>query len=626
MYQNQLQNFSFLLQNQWQLNLIPMLTGCAWVIIPMQMGLANTLNSQESLTKSANSMVSIPPKPLTLDELKIAQIPTNPIPPGRDVPPPQDVTPGQPGIPELEAPTPIIPLPSPDELLNPQTPPPPSQIDESAVPSRIFVKQFVVEGSTIYKPEKFAEILEKYTNRELSFIELLEARSQITKLYVDNGYVTTGAIIPPQEIKDGIVKIQVVEGELEAINVSGVSRLNPNYIRSRLQYSIRKPVNVPQVLEALRTLQLDPLIKNLSAELGAGVRPGTNVLEVRIQEADSFTTQIVLDNGRSPSVGTFRRRVQISEANLLGWGDGLSIGYTNTDGSNAFDASYSLPINPRNGTINFSYSVTANNVIEAPFNDLDIVSNSRTYELTYRQPLYQRPSGEFTIGFTASRRESETSLLDTPFPLSPGADDQGRVRVSALRFFQEWSQRDTTQVFAARSQFSIGVGAFDATINDNAPDSRFYLWRGQAQWVRLLAPDTLLLIRGDAQIADRPLLSSEQFGLGGLGSVRGYRQDFLLTDNGAIFTTEVRLPVWKQRQNLLHIIPFIDIGTAWNKSGNEARLDNNTLASIGLGLQLNLGERFNARLDYGIPLISVDSRKNSWQENGIYFTISTTPF
>lgn len=621
MYQNQPQKFSFLLQNQWQLKLIPMLTGCAWVIIPMQIGFANTLNSQESLTTSGNSMVSVSAKPLTLDELQIAQIP-----PGRDIPPPQDVTPGQPGIPELETPRPIIPLPSPEELLNPQTPPPPSQIDESAVPSRIFVKQFVVEGSTIYKPEKFAEILEKYTNRELSFVELLEARSQITKLYVDNGYVTTGAIIPPQEIKDGIVKIQVVEGELEAINVSGVSRLNPNYIRSRLQYSIRKPVNVPQVLEALRTLQLDPLIENLSAELGAGVRPGTNVLEVRIQEADSFTTQIVLDNGRSPSVGTFRRRVQISEANLLGWGDGLSIGYTNTDGSNAFDASYSLPINPRNGTINFSYSVTANNVIEAPFNDLDIVSNSRTYELTYRQPLYQRPSGEFTIGFTASRRESETSLLDTPFPLSPGADDQGRVRVSALRFFQEWSQRDTTQVFAARSQFSIGVGAFDATINDNAPDSRFYLWRGQAQWVRLLAPDTLLLIRGDAQIADRPLLSSEQFGLGGLGSVRGYRQDFLLTDNGAIFTTEVRLPVWKQRQNLLHIIPFIDIGTAWNKSGNEARLDNNTLASIGLGLQLNLGERFNARLDYGIPLISVDSRKNSWQENGIYFTISTTPF
>ncbi|BAZ06820.1 ShlB/FhaC/HecB family hemolysin secretion/activation protein [Calothrix sp. NIES-3974] len=619
MYQNQPQKFSFLLQNQWQLKLIPMLTGCAWVIIPMQMGLANTLNSQESLTTSGNSMVSA--KPLTGDKLQIVQIP-----PGRDIPPPQDVTPGQPGIPELETPRPIIPLPSPGELLNPQTPPPPSQIDESAVPSRIFVKQFVVEGSTIYKPEKFAEILEKYTNRELSFVELLEARSQITKLYVDNGYVTTGAIIPPQEIKDGIVKIQVIEGELEAIKVSGVSRLNPNYIRSRLQYSIRKPVNVPQVLEALRTLQLDPLIENLSAELGAGVRPGTNVLEVRIQEADSFRTEIVLDNGRSPSVGTFRRRVQISEGNLLGWGDGLSVGYTNTDGSNAFDASYSLPINPRNGTINFSYSVTANNVIEAPFNDLDIVSNSRTYELTYRQPLYQRPSGEFTIGFTASRRESETSLLDTPFPLSPGADDQGRVRVSALRFFQEWSQRDTTQVFAARSQFSIGVGAFDATINDNAPDSRFYLWRGQAQWVRLLAPDTLLLIRGDAQIADRPLLSSEQFGLGGLGSVRGYRQDFLLTDNGAIFTTEVRLPVWKQRQNLLHIIPFIDIGTAWNKSGNEARLDNNTLASIGLGLQLNLGERFNARLDYGIPLISVDSRKNSWQENGIYFTISTTPF
>lgn len=663
MYKNNQRYTHLKSQENWKISVTPLLTGLVWIISPVAICEAQSISDRQNLsedrinlsesskqisslqTSSVESAkflaLEVPSsgqddlirslrsvKTPSQNPLKLAQAPVNPLPPGRDVPPPQDVIPPtQPQLPENIPQQPTTPLPPPEELLNSPTPQPSNnEPNPEDAPSRIFVKSFVIEGSTVFKPEKFQEILKDYTNRELSFTELLQARSQVTKLYVDNGYVTTGAIIPPQSLTDGVVTIRVVEGGLEAINVSGLRRLNSGYVRSRLARSTRKPVNLPKVLEALRVLQLNPLIENLSAELTAGSRPGTNVLEVRVKEADTFSTQIVLDNGRSPSVGSFRRRIQVNEANLLGLGDGISIGYTNTDGSNGLDVSYSLPVNARNGAVSFSYGTTSSNVIEEPFNDLDIISDSRYYELTYRQPIFQSPAEEFTVGFTASRRESETSLLDTPFPLSQGADDEGRTRVSALRFFQEWSKRDSTQVLAARSQFNIGVGAFDATINDDAPDSRFYMWRGQAQWVRLLAPDTLFLVRGDVQLADRPLLGTEQFGLGGLGSVRGYRQDFLLTDNGAVLAAEVRVPVWKRNQNMLQVIPFFDFGTAWNQSGNEAEIDKNTLASLGVGLQLSLGNSFNARIDYGIPLISVDSRKSTWQENGIYFTISTTPF
>ncbi len=141
-------------------------------------------------------------------------------------------------------------------------------------------------------------------------------------------------------------------------------------------------------------------------------------------------------------------------------------GYNNTDGSNAIDTSYSLPLNPRNGTLNFSYGTTSSQVIEPPFDVLDIKSQSRYYDITLRQPIIQTPSQEFALGISASRLESETSLLDMPYPLSQGGDEQGRTRISALRFFQEWTQRDTRQVIAARSQFNLGVGAFDATLND----------------------------------------------------------------------------------------------------------------------------------------------------------------
>ncbi len=229
------------------------------------------------------------------------------------------------------------------------------------------------------------------------------------------------------------------------------------------------------------------------------------------------------------------------------------------------------------------------------------------------------------VGLSVNRRESETSLLNEPFSLSLGADERGRTRISALRFFQDWTQRDIRQVIAARSQFNLGIDAFDATTNAEQPDSRFLSWLGQAQWVRLLAPDTLILVRGDVQLSTTSLVSLEQFSLGGLQSVRGYRQDLLLSDNGAFASVEVRLPILRVPDwgGVLQIAPFVDIGTSWNTGRSSA--DPSTPAALGLGLVWQ-HDRLTARIDYGVPLVSVSSTERTWQENGIYFSVFYNPF
>lgn len=376
------------------------------------------------------------------------------------------------------------------------------------------------------------------------------------------------------------------------------------------------------------------MIDNISAELRAGLSSGTNVLEVKVTEAPTWRSQVSINNGRSPSVGSLRRGVGLTQINLLGLGDGLSVGYNNTDGSNGFDLSYTLPLNPRDGYLNFSYGKTSSNIIEKPLDRFDIDSNSQYYQLTLRQPIIQTPSQEFALNLTASRNENQTFIERAATPIVPGADRQGRSRVSAIRFAQEWVQQNRGQVLAARSQFSWGIDAFDATINDKAPDSRFFSWRGQLQWIQLFGTNTsslstvpALFVRTDVQLADRPLLSPEQLGLGGFGSIRGYRQDALLTDNGVLATAELRLPVVHIRewQTVLQLVPFVDVGTGWN-SGDALQPEKNTLASVGLGLQLIKSPSFSARLDWGIPLVNLDSEKKTWQENGIYFSLEYNPF
>jgi hemolysin activation/secretion protein len=544
------------------------------------------------------------------------------------LPPPQDVRPPQPTpFPSIPSPQP---LPPPEKLFpspNPNSLPEPTLPDK--LPDTIIVERFEIVGSTVFSPQELAQVTAEFTKRPISLAELFQVRAKVTDLYLQKGYITSGTYIPPQTIQSGVIKIQVLEGKLSDIQVTGTRRLNSNYVRNRLAIATTPPLNRERLLEALQLLQLNPLIQNLSAELAAGSSPGTSILQVQIQEEKSFSTQAVLDNGRSPSVGSFRRRLQLNEGNLLGLGDGLNIAYTNTDGSNGFEASYTLPLNPRNGTLSFNFGTTSSTVIEPPFNILDIQSASRYYELTFRQPIFQSPTQEFILGLSAVHRVSEATYIEgerIPFP-SLGADGEGSTRISALRFFQEWTTRNSRQVFAVRSQFNLGIDALSATINQNAPDGRFFTWQGQAQWVRLLAPNTLLILRANTQLASRPLLPLEQFGLGGNESVRGYRQDFLLADNGAFASAQLQVPILQlpQVNGLLQLTPFFDFGVAWNNSAIN-NLNTNTLASIGLGLRWVQGDRFTARLDWGIPLIPIDSQQKTLQENGLYFSILYSPF
>lgn len=537
--------------------------------------------------------------------------------------------PQPPSIQPQPEPAPPAPLPPPEQLLPaPSLPTPPGEAPPGDIPQTITIEQFRVTGSTVFSQADFDRVTAPYTKRSISIAELFQARSAVTQLYLDNGYITSGAYIPPQRLQDGAVEIRVVEGSLEAIQVTGTRRLKPSYIESRLGIATRPPLNRNQLLEALQLLQLNPLIETISAELSAGSRPGESLLEVRVTEARTFDAQVLLNNGRVPSVGSFQRQLQLSEANLLGFGDRLTGSYSNTDGSNAFDFSYTFPVNPYNGTIRFSTGISYNRVIEEPFNILDIQSQSRYLELSFRQPILQTPNREIALGITGTQQQSQATLLDgeIPFP-ARGADEEGRTRLTALRFFQEATWRSGVEVIALRSQFSVGLNALGSTINEEPPDSRFFAWRGQAQWVRLLAPDTLFLLRGDMQIANRALLPFEQFSLGGIDSVRGYRQDALLTDSGLFASAEVRIPIWRlpQINGLLQIAPFFDLGTGWNRSG-FADPDPRTLVSLGVGLRLQISDRVTARFDWGIPLINFSGDKNTLQEKGLYFSIVASPF
>ncbi len=461
-------------------------------------------------------------------------------------------------------------------------------------------------------------------DNQFTYANWANLTTAINQFYLDQNYlvltVQCDGIDP-----DGYAIAHVVEHRITEVQIESNGVLRDSYVRSRLASAVDGAVNVEELSTSLQLLNNDSLIEKVDARLEPGLRPWENILYVEVDVAQPFQLSASVDNSRSPSIGSIQRGVQARHRNSLGLGDELSVGYRNTDGSDTLEASYTLPINPRNGTISLQYTTTSSSIIEGDFTVLDIQSESQYYDLTFRQPLTQTLSEEFALGLTLSHRRSRSEFLEAllgepvPFP-STGADAEGRTRVTALRFFQEWTQRSDQHVLALRSQFNVGLDLFDATINENAPDSHFLSWQGQAQWVRLLGDDALFLVRGGAQLSDRPLVPIEQFAFGGLGTVRGYRQDSVVADSGVFASAEVWIPVLRisEWDGVLQITPFIDFGAGWNSSDFE--LDAPTLTSLGLGLQWR-SPNVNARLDYGIPLIDVDRSGSTLQEEGFHFSM-----
>ncbi|WP_216087071.1 ShlB/FhaC/HecB family hemolysin secretion/activation protein [Stanieria cyanosphaera] len=487
--------------------------------------------------------------------------------------------------------------------------------------SRILVKKIEVLGNTVLQSQIEREV-QKLENRRVTFEDLICLRSKITQLYLNQGYVTSGAfLLNNSYLNSGIIQIQVIEGKLEKIEIKGLKRLRQDYIRNRLQLATKTPLNRYQLENGLKLLLLDPLIERLSAELTAGKTPGRNILILDLQESPTFQAGIGGDNYRPSSVGSAQFSIFASQNNLLGFGDRLSGEYGITEGLDIYNFNYSIPLNSHNGTLSFGYDNSDSRIIEDRFRDLNIKSRTRSFSLSFRQPFYKTPNTEFAIALGLDLRRSKSFLLGEPFSFSEGAED-GKSNVTAIRFSQDWLDRKTNSVLAARSQFSFGIDAFDATVNNTGTDGQFFAWLGQFQWVRQLSSGTLLVTRINGQLTPDSLLSIEKFSLGGINTVRGYPENQLVTDNGVSGSVELRFPLTSNSS--IQLIPFVEAGTGWNN--REPNPNHSTLASFGLGINWSITNNFRLQIDYGIPLIAVERSQKSLQEDGLHFSLNYQPF
>jgi hemolysin activation/secretion protein len=556
------------------------------------------------------------------------------------------------------------------DAVQPILPPLPATGLSLASTVRITVRQFVFEGNHVFSDRQLAKVVAPYTGRVITTEELEEARVALTKHYVEAGYITSGAVLPDQDVQGGIVKVQIVEGRLSEIELRGQKWFRSWWLRNELRRAAGQPLNFTQLKQGIQLLRQNPSISQINAEVKPGVKPGESILEIAVKDEQPFHAGFEVSNKRPPSVSEGLGELYLTDVNLTGHNDPLDLrwGFLRWSKDGAVDfadtdnlsASYEFPITPWGTTLGAHAAKSDASIIDETFAELGITSRYEEYGASIRQPLYRTLTDTVSIALSADRKHSETFLLGQPFTLATGALN-GESDTFATRLALDWVNRSQRHVLALRTVFSLGLYALGSTRDDprsasaisggdplrgfdpEIPDSKFFSWLGQAQYVlrvfdtaamrkkpdtrlRNLLRETLVVVRVNAQLSDEPLLSLEQFSIGGVQSVRGYRENQLLRDNGVFASAELRIPLWlaKDKSPIVSLAPFFDFAAGWNINKVDDQYE--TVYSAGVGLLVNATRHAQMTLYWGHPFVDFDQPKASLQDYGLHFAVTINAF
>jgi hemolysin activation/secretion protein len=490
----------------------------------------------------------------------------------------------------------------------------------------VYIHEYIITGNTVLPEALLRYIVTPYSNRDVSFTELSELRDKLTLAYVERGYVSSGAIVKLEQLSNGVLPIEIVEGVLAKIEIDNDGRLRDSFLRPRIidltkEGGRGEVVNLNVLEERLQILLQKPQIDSLQSQLLPSEQPGESIIKMTVLEKRPYSGAIEISNYESPTVGGERIMLIGEHNNVSGYGDTLALDLRKSEGLTDWHINYAFPVTNSDLELYLDLQNSDSEVVEEPFNSLDMESRLNTYRLGIDYPISRTAFSRFSLFASLEKRHSESFLLGLPFSFNAW-EDEGEARITVLRLGQSWSQRSRQRAFELRSTFSIGLDTFDATISSGeTPDGEFISWLLQLQWAQRLGwLDSQLIARGDIQFADSALLGMEKFTLGGHNSVRGYREGALLGDNGALATIEWHVPVLPGVTSSLVLAPFINSGFVQNRKYNKF---DESLSSAGLGIlwKITQNTQFSIHWAHGFNDLS---DLNDLQDDGFQFQILGT--
>lgn len=501
-----------------------------------------------------------------------------------------------------------------------------------AEPARFELNAIEIRDNTALSEAEVASIIAPYLNRTVTSDDLRELVFQFNQRYRSLGYINSVVTLPDQRVDNGTLKLQAREGELQEVRFVGYQPPRGSLSRYRFN-KLSTPLNISQLQDVLRLVEREPMYQSVQGKILPGTESAGAALALEVVPQRPWDLSLHSDNYRSPSIGGEAIGLDAAHYNLTGVEDQLRAGVVTSRGQVNGYLNYLRPLGA-GFEVELGYRQGVSDVVESTFRDLDIANDldSQYLKLRFRARDELRKRLTFSLGLTRTR--SQTELLDQPFSFALGADNGESVSV-ALVASALWTRQFDRSVVSLRGGIRQGVDAFDATINPGSsrdrstgarlPDSRFTAFEAQFQVARRLNyRDSQLVLNGSWQYTSDPLLSVEKVALGGVRSVRGYRQNALVRDRGFDLSLEWRVPFRLGDQQLLQVVPFFDFGTADDSSSELLSATSTSISSLGIGLNWQPRPWLSSSLFWGHALNDnrlPDPVERDIQDDGFHFSI-----
>ncbi len=488
-----------------------------------------------------------------------------------------------------------------------------SVVDPGAGP-RFVIKKIKVIGNTLIDDASLAPVLDVGDGMEVTLGILHLIAEEITSLYGMRGYILTRAYVPEQEIENGVVTIQVVEGRLGKFEVNGNEKFKTEDIQKRLQPLQDDPALKESTLEkyllglnAIRGLKVKAILK-------PGEVFGTSDLALQTEESRTYRVAFDADNFGSRFTGEQRYGLTGETGSLFVMGDRLAVRGVKSDEDQVFiNPSFSVPIGPYGTTATLSYTFTDFN-LGGNLVALNAGGRANIFTIDLTHSLIRTRSSEFHLSLGGEIRNFENGLAG-----APSSDDKLRdIYLEAGGFFKDFLRAHS--FYSLRLQHGFSESDVTDPLNSrfqgrgDALVSSFDFTRYQSAYVG----KTYLIFKARGQVVSKRVLSPDQFAIGGFGSVRGYPLAEAAGDNGYFISTELvvpfpfKVPVIKnprtvQLDEIISLFAFLEHGQVFIKNRQPGENDQD-LSGAGLGLRLNmppLGTNYPAvsfAFAYGFPV------------------------
>lgn len=484
-------------------------------------------------------------------------------------------------------------------------PKPPVEVVPSPNESRIKVGGVTFVGNSAFSAKELENLVAADLGKKLTFGQIKGMAAKVEAYYHEKGYQIAQAIIPKQDMKPGgVLKIQILEGRLGKVSVSGNKRYSSKRVTDTFYaYTEKdKPFTISGIERPLVLLNSYSGI-TVNSTLAAGEQTGETDVEIEVKEDARVTGAIEVNNFGSKDSGEYRVVPYVALPNVTGAGDELSVfGVISPDAIDSWywQTGYVRPIDSYGTSIN-TYFGQGKNQIGNDYAVLDIKGENTSWGAGASRRFVYSSNTSLELQSWFEWQDMDQQMLG----FTTSNDNVRKIRIGANFDHTDYSGR-TYVSFNIHQGLGDIMGAMD---NNDSYSSRAYakadnrFTKGVLGLMRMqkITSSFYGILNFTGQYSTDPLVSGEQMYAGGANTVRGQPQSCFMGDSGFLINAELRYSVLPEASRL-QLAAFFDHGQTNLRRPVIGQNRTSSLSGAGVGVRSNIYEGLDLRFDVAVPV------------------------